>query len=69
MCASLTEARSCALFFSASVLSCPVFFFFSFAHEVSRRFMATSARPLSDDERASFLALVHDKMTEMEYSE
>ncbi|CAM9371456.1 unnamed protein product [Pylaiella littoralis] len=36
--------------------------------EISRRFLVSSARPLSDLERASFLALVHDRMTEMEYS-
>ncbi|CAN0169952.1 unnamed protein product, partial [Laminaria digitata] len=37
--------------------------------EVSRRFLVSSARPLSGAERLSFLALVHDRMTEMEYPE
>lgn len=37
--------------------------------QISRRFLATSARPLSDVERARFIGLVHDRMTEMEYPE
>ncbi|CAM9426268.1 unnamed protein product, partial [Phaeothamnion confervicola] len=37
--------------------------------EVSRRFLVASARPLAAAERAAFLALVHDRMTEMEYTE
>ncbi|CAM9659939.1 unnamed protein product, partial [Ectocarpus fasciculatus] len=37
--------------------------------EVSRRFLVSSARPLGEAERASFVALVHDRMTEMEYPE
>lgn len=44
------------------------FLFFAAAIQVSRRFLVSSARPLSDSERAAFVALVHDRMTEMEYS-
>eukprot|EP00903_Cladosiphon_okamuranus_P019183 g17645.t1 len=35
--------------------------------EVSRRFLVSSALPVSDSERDAFVALVHDRMTEMEY--
>ncbi|CAM9146490.1 unnamed protein product [Scytosiphon promiscuus] len=37
--------------------------------EISRRFLVSSARPLNEEENASFVALVHDRMTEMEYPE
>ena len=51
-----------------SVLFCSVLFFVhSSAIQVSRRFLVSSARPLSDAERGAFVALVHDRMTEMEY--
>ncbi|CAM9966143.1 unnamed protein product, partial [Hapterophycus canaliculatus] len=37
--------------------------------EISRRFLVSSARPLNEEEKASFVSLVHDRMTEMEYPE
>ena len=35
--------------------------------EVSRRFLLTSSRPLTDAEKAAFAGLVHDRMTEEVY--
>ncbi|GBF90353.1 hypothetical protein Rsub_02459 [Raphidocelis subcapitata] len=36
--------------------------------ELSRRYLLTSTRPLTEEERRSFAALVHDRMTEEVYS-
>jgi phosphoribosylformylglycinamidine synthase len=36
--------------------------------EKSRRYLLTSTRPLTQDERMAFAALVHDRMTEELYS-
>jgi Formylglycinamide ribonucleotide amidotransferase N-terminal len=36
--------------------------------ERSRRYLLTSTRPLSSEERAAFAALVHDRMTEQVYA-
>lgn len=37
--------------------------------QISRRFLVTSERPLGEAGKACFLGLVHDRMTEMEYTE
>ncbi len=37
--------------------------------ERSRRYLLDSAAPVSDEQRAAFLAEVHDRMTETEYAE
>ena len=35
--------------------------------EVSRRFLLTSSRPLTEAEKTAFAGLVHDRMTEEVY--
>lgn len=41
----------------------------SYGKQISRRFLASSRRELTAEEKEAFLALVHDRMTEMEYLE
>lgn len=41
----------------------------SFRKQISRRFLVSSERELTTEEKEALLALVHDRMTEMEYPE